>query len=277
MFQGFLHALRPKELPLSRHERRLGPGHRVVEEGLFESLVAQLGDLPPFCVEFGAGDGNNFSLTAHRISRGWSAFLIEADPELFAGLEQKYSAHPQVKISQSFVSAENIQQLFHEHSVPAKIGLLCIDIDGMDYHVWQAIDKFQAAVICIEYNAGFGPHRNFVVPYDPQFCWQRDDYFGASFRSLVELGKRKGYTLVHCTNDGDNLIFVHDSQVPKLSFEPLPSEKLFQWPQYGRNGRSPSGKGYPVSPKNSHFLERSRAKIRYRLLGPLRALLRSRS
>jgi hypothetical protein len=279
---NFFNAFRPRSLPLSKFERRISGKNSVVEEGVFDFFINALPEIPKFCVEFGAGNGTDYSLVKRLIQKGWGAFLIEASPKLFAGLSALYKNLERVKISDSLITAENIEKLFLDNGVPEDIGILCIDIDGMDYHVWNAIRAFNAALVCIEYNASFGPREKFVAEYRPDFCWGGDDYFGASFSALVELAKMKGYRLVHCSSDGDNLFFLQEKYLRKLSEALLPIalkenlEDYFQWPHYGRNGRSPSGKGHPISIKNSDGEARRTAKLRYRFFAPLRVLLKTR-
>jgi hypothetical protein len=58
------------------------------------------------------------------------------------------------------------------------------------------------------------------MPFDPEYEWdQKSHDCGASVFSLVELGKKKGYTLVVRPSNphSPNLFFVRDDLLPKLT------------------------------------------------------------
>ena len=262
----------PKNLPLSRFEKKVTEINGVVEEGLFEHVFATLGPSGPeprFCVEIGAGDGTNHSFSRNLIERhGFSGLLLEADEDRSRALLEKFDGHPAVRAKRAFVSLGNILPMFEAAGVPSEFALLCIDIDGNDAHVWEAVGaRYRPELVCVEYNASFGPRQEFTIPYREDFCWQGDDYFGASFATLVRLGQRLGYRLLHCTSNGDNLLFIRGDLAPRFALaDPADPEAYFQLPQYGRNGRAPNGKGHPAAPQTPTPMERIWFKARYRLL-----------
>jgi hypothetical protein len=90
--------------------------------------------------------------------------------------------------------------------------LLSIDIDGIDYWVWKAIEVISPRVVVIEYNSFLGAQEPLTIRYDPKFCRQlqggRGLYFGASLAALEKLGKAKGYILAGCESHGVNAFFV---------------------------------------------------------------------
>ena len=100
------------------------------------------------------------------------------------------------------------------------IGLISIDVDGIDYWIWDAIDVVSPRIVVIEFNSVFGCDHPVTVPYDPAFdCTVAHSsrlYFGASLPALVALGKRKGYRFVGCESHGANAFFVRDDVGRKL-------------------------------------------------------------
>ena len=70
-------------------------------------------------------------------------------------------------ILESFITAENIEDLFRKGKVPEEPDLLSIDIDRNDYHIWEKITHYHPRVVIVEYEAAFGPRISWVVPYDP--------------------------------------------------------------------------------------------------------------
>jgi hypothetical protein len=271
-----LASLRPRVLPLTRYERRIRPVGGVAEEGLLEHLFSVLGPGGRFCIEIGAGDGTTHSLTRNLIeAHGWSALLIEGDPQRAARMQEAYRGHPRVRAVQAFVTMENVEQLLRDGGAPPVPDFLSIDIDGIDLWVWQAIQSVQPRVVCIEYNASFRPGQRFVVDYAPVFRWAGDDYQGAALENLVELGRRKGYALAHCTANGDNAIFVAPEALPALGVKDNSVAALYQIPQFGRCGRAPNGKGHPGSPRTSTAWQRIGWRLRYHAMALPRKLARA--
>ncbi|MCP5066732.1 MAG: FkbM family methyltransferase [bacterium] len=170
-------------------------------------------------VEFGAKDGLAVSNTANlRLNHGWTGLLLDAAAS---------DDDPLVK--RAFVTAENINDLFAEHGVPERLDLLSIDIDGNDYWVWKALDRFTPRVVVVEYNIFFRPDDARTMPYDPDHVWQDDScYHGASLAALRKLGNEKGYALVHTDSWAPNAFFVLRSELPENYLE-RPNHELTDW------------------------------------------------
>lgn len=263
--------LGPKKLPYTQYEKKLSPGKFTnIDEGVIEFLFSRIPQ-KGYCVELGAGDGEHWSYTGYFIKNyGWGALLLEGNPEWAKQHAQIYQNRSEVKVVDTYITAENIVQHFKAAGVPSEFDLLVVDIDGIDYYVWEKLAEYRPSVVAIEYNASFGPRKKFKIDYDPEFVWQEDDYFGASFASLLELGKSKGYGLVHCGRFGDNMIFVKNEYLglfPEVSPEP---QELFQPPQYKKFGRSFNGKGHPLSPRTSSPAQRAFHRLWYYIITPVR-------
>jgi hypothetical protein len=89
-----------------------------------------------------------------------------------------------------------------------QIGLLSIDIDGVDYWIWNAIRAVNPILVVCEYNGVFGDLVPIVVPYDQKFDRTRahpsNVYWGASISALEMLAKAKGYEFVGTNSTGHN-------------------------------------------------------------------------
>jgi hypothetical protein len=94
---------------------------------------------------------------------------------------------------------------------------LHIDVDGVDYWLWDAIDVIKPVIVIMEYNSVFGAERSITVPYSEKF--NRKDrhyshlYFGASLKALYNLGKQKGYAFIGCNSAGNNAFFVQKDKL----------------------------------------------------------------
>jgi hypothetical protein len=139
-------------------------------------------------------------------------------PELCAKLQENYSTCPGVRCQQTAVTSRNIEELLAAHQVPLDFDLLSIDIDGNDYWVWKAIERWQPRLVVIEYNAIFPPPVRWVMKENFDHRWDNTNYYGASLTSLVILGRQKGYTLVATDSRGINAFFVRTELVTPEQF-----------------------------------------------------------
>jgi len=171
---------------------------------VLERLFACLGSGDRRFVEFGAWDGRHWSNTANlRIAHGWDGLLMDGDPARVSGL-----------VKREFVTAENVESLFDRYGVPSRFDLLSIDIDGNEYWVWKAIQRFRPRVVVIEYNVFFGSDVSKTMPYDPVHRWDKTTFHGASLAALHKLGREKGYSLLHTDSYAPNAFFVDDALLP---------------------------------------------------------------
>ncbi len=186
---------------------------------MLEHLFATIGPGRRYFVEFGAKDGLSVSNTANlRLHHGWTGLLLDAAAADGDGL-----------VRRAFVTAENVDDLFEAHGVPRRFDLLSIDIDGNDYWVWKALDRFTPRVVVVEYNIFFQPGDARTMPYDPDHVWMDDScYHGASLAALRKLGDAKGYALVHTDSWSPNAFFVLRSELP-ADFVERPTEALTDW------------------------------------------------
>jgi hypothetical protein len=203
------------------------------EDGVIERIFEVIGSGPCFAVEFGAADGIRSSNTRNLIiNHGWSALLIEGKAEEAQKLHQNYGEVSRVTTLQAVVFPGNVEILLEENGVPKDLDLLVIDIDSNDYYVWRVIHEFRPRVVMIEINPLFPPPAKAVIDFHPMNFWDRSAYFGASFQSMYELGKRKGYEAVYCTPES-NLIFVDSGYYPALGIESNDPEVLWVGPAEG--------------------------------------------
>lgn len=174
------------------------------EDGIIEQVLGLLPSLDHWCVEFGAWDGQYLSNT-YRLTEScnYSAVLIEGSADRAEALKTKYANSSRIFPVNAFVgysADDNLDSILAKTPLPRNFDLLSIDIDGNDYHVWQASTAYTPKVVVIEFNSTVPTDADFIQPAAP------DVSQGCGLRPLVSLGKAKGYELV-CVTLG-NAIFV---------------------------------------------------------------------
>ena len=137
------------------------------------------------------------------INEGWSGLLVEGSPVRFEELQKRYAKRADVETLNRFIhfdGPETLDSILQSSIVPVDFGLLSIDIDGNDYHVWAGLKNFRPEIVVIEINP--------TIPNDIVFVQARSFEVnqGSSLLAMIQLGKEKGYELACCTDL--NAIFV---------------------------------------------------------------------
>jgi hypothetical protein len=185
------------------------------EDGILQKALETIGEHDRWCVEFGASNGVQHSCTFDLVtSHGYSAIWIEPDPERFQQLRLLFGKNPNVTALQRAVGwsrDDALDVILADTAVPPAFDLLVIDVDGNDYHVWEAVQQYRPKIVCIEFNPTIGNEVEFVQERDP------DVAHGSSVRSICQLAKRKEYELVAVTEV--NAIFVGARYFPLFGIQ----------------------------------------------------------
>jgi hypothetical protein len=229
------------ELAKPRHadpKRLLRYGFKVFsqadEDGIIQEIFRRIGTTNRTFIEFGVEAGLECN-TAKLLLEGWNGLWIEASPPYVAAIRnnaRSYIEGGQLKLTESLVTAENINRLIAAAGLGGEIDLIGIDIDNNDYWVWKAIDAVKPRVVVIEYNPTLRPPLALVVPYRPDAQWDGTNYFGASLEALVRLGRAKDYRLVGCNISGGNAFFVRNDLGRDAFLEPATAEEHFEPARY---------------------------------------------
>jgi hypothetical protein len=205
------------------------------EDGILLFIFALVGSESKRCVEICAGDGRECNTANLIINHGWHGLLVDGNDALvqkgkeFYCQERSTSIYPPVFV-QAWVTRSNVNEIIAENKFAGDIDLLSLDLDGVDYWVWEAITVCRPRVVVLEYQDILGPARSLTVPYADDFdAWRYSttngmpNFCGASLSAFVKLARKKGYRLVGCNRYGFNAFFVRnplaEQQLPEAEVE----------------------------------------------------------
>jgi hypothetical protein len=225
------------------------------EDGILLYIFSLIGFTNRKGVEICAGDGIECNLANLIINHGWIALLVDGKPENTERAKQFYSNHPNTlywppKIKNSWVTKDNVNDIIVSEGFNGEIDLLSLDLDGVDYYVWKAVDVIKPRVVVLEINHLWGAESSVSVPYSDafvaDFSQYGSDYAGASLQAFVKLGKDKGYRLVGTNSIATNAFFVRSDINCEWLAEIDPSS-CFNHPraQFGNQVRLPKVKDKP--------------------------------
>ena len=193
------------------------------EDGIIQYLIKNIEIENTIFVEFGVENYLESNTRFLMMNNNWQGFIMDGSGKALKTLKKrdwywKYNLIEKVV----FIDKDNINDLLTNTGF-SNIGLLSIDIDGNDYHIFNEMNlsKLNPSIIILEYNSVFGKDRLITVPYDKNFDRTKAHYsnlfFGASLPALNYLASKKGYSLVGSNIAGTNAFFVGKSYLRKKS------------------------------------------------------------
>lgn len=183
------------------------------EDGIIQYLIDNINISEKIFIEFGVQNYTESNTRYLLINNNWSGLVIDGSQEYIDYIKKdeiywKYN----LKAECDFITAENINDIILRNGIKGKIGLLSVDIDGVDYWVWKAINCIEPDIVICEYNHRFGKEEAVTVPYKADFVRTEENntniYFGASIKALEKIAVEKGYSLVGVSSNGGNVFFV---------------------------------------------------------------------
>ncbi len=164
------------------------------EDGVIAKTLSLLPETDGWCVEFGAWDGVYLSNVRRLIlEERYRAILIEGDRKKFKSLKANFANNKDVETLCRFVGfgdRDGLDEILSSYRIPTNFDFLSIDIDGNDYHVWEAVKEYRPKVVCVEFNPTIPSEVHFVQTPDPRIAQ------GCSLLALYELARVKSYELV---------------------------------------------------------------------------------
>jgi hypothetical protein len=212
------------------------------EDGILWFIFSILGEKNRICAEICCGDGVECNSANLIINHGWHALLVDGDARKMQRAEEFYSLHPVTRVfpprlHNGWITRANVNEIMRQNDISGEVDLLSIDMDGMDYWVWSAIDAVQPRVVVAEYNNIWGAETSCTIPYSDDFYTGNyplpdgvPTYCGASLRALVKLGCDKGYRLIGCNRMCFNAFFVRSDIPCEAAFPTIEPAACFDHP-----------------------------------------------
>jgi hypothetical protein len=126
------------------------------EDGIIEYLIRRCDPSPSTFVEIGVGDygeANTRFLAEHRL---WRGLIVDLNPGLARDLARtKLDWRSQVRSTSAFVTRDNVRGIVAPFVATGGLGLLSVDIDGVDDWVLEQLLDFEPALV-VAHNALFG-------------------------------------------------------------------------------------------------------------------------
>jgi len=232
-YRNLAHSKSPQELP-SLHNVEFRVFSQNGEDGILHYIFSLIGTTNKRCVEICAGDGIECNTANLIVNHGWHGLLFDGQEALLDRGRKFYAQCKETqiwppKLVSAWITVENVNELIASHGFTGEIDLLSLDMDGMDWWIWKAIETIMPRVVVVEVANWFPPTQAVTVPYRPDFQAIYDKnyglfYGGASLGAFVALAKKKGYRLIGCHRYAFNIFFMRDNVGQDLFPEISPEE-----------------------------------------------------
>jgi hypothetical protein len=191
------------------------------EDGILLSIIRAVGCDNNFFLDIGSNANLAFN-------QGWQGYFIDGNKQVLDRGRYIYKKHftstsDNFCFINSVVTVENINSIISQLGSFSKIDLLCIDLDGNDYFIWEAINVINPKIVLVEVQVEKGSSE-FIPESDNDFeLFESNTPKGASPLSMTQLAHKKGYELVSANKGCFNLFFVKKEFLKDL--KPIDVEK----------------------------------------------------
>lgn len=176
------------------------------EDGIITEILSRIStikSLDKWCVEFGAWDGVHLSNTCKFLREdGYKGVLIEGNKKRVIEMRKNLPSPDVIKMNRtvSFEGKNSLESILKQTPIPKDFDFISIDVDGVDYFIFESLTHYRPKVVCIEFNPTIPNSVEYIQP--KSFAVKH----GSSAKSLNHLAELKGYALVEVVRC--NMFFV---------------------------------------------------------------------
>jgi hypothetical protein len=207
------------------------------EDGILLELLYRINQIKPgLAVNVGSGGetSNTRLLTA---SFNFKSLEIDVNKQAIENarkLDRDWTQSSQINniYLNKYIHPNELSKIVFTNFGDLEVDVISIDIDGLDFWFWKGLD-ISPKIVCVEYNASYGPTKSLTIPNDPTF--ERFKYssngwhHGASLTALAKLGEQLGYILIGCESNGVNSFFIRKDLLNLIGFTPKTPLECFRW------------------------------------------------
>ncbi|HRN70018.1 MAG TPA: hypothetical protein PLS49_02430 [Candidatus Woesebacteria bacterium] len=210
------------------------------EDGILLYIFSLIGTTNRKCIEMCSGVGYESNTANLIVNHAWNGLLLDGDQKATNMSKEFFSNHPDTfwlppTIAQEWITADNVNDIIERYNFEGEIDLLSLDLDGVDYWIWTAIENIRPRVVVAEINDLWPADVSVAIHYQDNFQYSNDKegYVGASLGAWIKLAKSKGYRLVGRNRNCLNAFFVrNDIKCPLLPT--IKAEDFFDIPAIQR-------------------------------------------
>lgn len=208
------------------------------EDGILHYIFSLIGAPHKTVVEICAGDGIQCNAANLLINHGWTGLLVEGDEARATRASRYYASHPDTfnyppTVANRWVTKDSVNDIIREAGYSGEVDLLSLDLDGVDFWIWQAIEQISPRVVVAEVQAVWGAEKAVTVPYRDDFSAGFHEgfgiYSGASLPAFVSLARARGYRLIGVQRYGYNAFFLRND-IGQKEFPEVPAGSCFDHP-----------------------------------------------
>ena len=183
------------------------------EDGIIDWLINKFPEISKSFLEIGTENYKESNTRFLLSNNNWNGFLIEADKAAVKDIKsQRIFWKHNLRVENEFITKDNINEIVKKINVPKKLGLLSLDIDGVDYWILNNLSFLEPSIVVCEYNSLFGQKKSVTVPYKKNFIRSEEHYsnlyYGASIKAFIDMMKKKNYFLIGTNSAGNNAFFI---------------------------------------------------------------------
>ncbi|WP_319435007.1 hypothetical protein [Mycobacterium sp. RTGN5] len=221
------------------------------EDGILLYALAAIGMKTRRIVEIGCGTGNVNMSSNLILNHGYKGYLFDGSSSNIAAADIFYQSKRDChlilpELTQSWITRENVNQILSAAGAAGEVDVFSLDIDGNDWHIWDAIDVIQPRLCVFETNDIIPGDLSLTVPYVPDFDYlslpeNQQDFRSVSLLAMSRLSASKGYRLIGAHRHGFNVFFMRDD----LGQELFPEVSIGDvhdnlWTRQGQSTRWPA-------------------------------------
>ena len=186
------------------------------EDGIIQYIINNLSLDKKTFIEFGVEDFYESNCRFLLQNNNWDGFIIDGSKKNIRNVKRsKFYWKHNLRSIDRFITRDNICEILEISGFDKKnLGILSIDLDGIDWHILRELEAWQPAIYIVEYNSLFRD-KPWTVPYNSKFTRGNYHYsnlfYGAGLNCFKSTLNERGYTLIGVNEQRSNAFFIKDS------------------------------------------------------------------